>query len=77
MVPHRKPVDEWKPWPLLTQEQIEESPSFKLGMSFKAERRLRETACIIIWLAGSDAKLTCNRKQADMLKSAEDTEMKV
>lgn len=46
-------VDEWRPWPLLTQRQIEESPSFKLGMSFKHEKKLREAACKVIGEAGT------------------------
>ena len=54
----RKPENVWQPWPLLTQAQIEESPSFKQGMSFKDERKLREAACKIISLAGL-ASLTC------------------
>jgi hypothetical protein len=52
MVVARKLVDEWRPWPLLTRSQIEESPSFKKGMSFKIEKKLRETSCKIIGEAG-------------------------
>lgn len=52
MVRGRTLVDEWKPWPLLTRPEIEESPSFKLGMSFKLERKLREAACKVIGEAG-------------------------
>ena len=52
MVSGRRLEDVWKPWPLLTKAQIEESPSFKLGMSFKTERRLRDSACKVIAEAG-------------------------
>jgi len=48
----RKLVDEWRPWPLLTRLQIEQSPSFQKGMTFKAEKKLRETSCKIIGEAG-------------------------
>lgn len=45
-------MDEWRPWPLLTRLQIEQSPSFQKGMTFKAEKKLRETSCKIIGEAG-------------------------
>ena len=45
-------VDMWRPWPFLTKLQIEQSPSFKLGMSFKAEKKLRSAACKVIAEAG-------------------------
>lgn len=50
-------MDEFRPWQLLTRSQIEMSPSFKEGMSFKTEKKLRETACKIINEAGGLAYL--------------------
>ena len=48
----RAEEDEFIPWPLYSRAQIEESPSFKAGMSFKHERKLREAACKVIGEAG-------------------------
>lgn len=52
MVGQRTTVDKWRPWPLLSRDQIEQSPSFKLDMSFKQEKKLRESACKVIGEAG-------------------------
>ena len=51
----RKLGNVWQPWPLLTQEQLEASPSFRFPhtyMTIKAENKLREAACVIIGKAG-------------------------
>lgn len=53
----RRPENTWQPWPLLTESQIEASPSFKLGMTFKAEKKLRDAACSVISDAGSELNL--------------------
>lgn len=52
MARRRTVVDQWRPWALLDKEQIEKSPSFELGMSFKAEKKIREAACKAIGEAG-------------------------
>ena len=51
-------VDMWRPWPFLTKLQIEQSPSFKLGMSFKAEKKLRSASCKVIAEAGQSTMPT-------------------
>ena len=55
----RRPENTWQPWPLLTESQIEASPSFKLGMTFKAEKKLRDAACSVISDAGLPPQVQC------------------